>query len=404
MPQAGAEIFTKNFLLLFMAHLFFGFSFWPFVLLPVHLQMLGADPVEIGLIMGSASLAGILSRPFVGIALDRVGRKRCLLFGCLVVVLASLAYGFVEGIGGAIYAVRLFHGLGMGMLMATFFTLAADLSPPAKRTQGIAFFGISGHLSGVIGVPLGEQVLKLSGFNALFVICAGFALVSMMISGAASEALPRDSPRNILQRKSQGSLPNGSSVTTFLRLALMKKNAVPLLSTSFFALCVSAYMVFLKPFVRERGPGLVSFFFVAYSLTAVLVRLAGGDWPDRFGLKRLLYPSLFSMSTGLALIPLWPGSAGLLISGVLCGIGHGFIFPILSVLLIRRALEDQRGRCVALFTLFFDLGLFLGAPLWGWVARGQGYSLLFFLAAAIMPLSWGGFIWLDPGPDQEPAS
>jgi len=388
-PASAVEdkILTKDFLLLFMAHLFFGFSFWPFVLLPAHLQNLGADLIGIGLIMGSASVSGILTRPFIGVALDRVGRKRCLLGGCLLVVLASLLYIPVKQLGWAIYATRLLHGLGMGMLMATFFTLAADLAPPGKRTQSIALFGIAGHLSGVIGVPLGEQILLFGGFEALFVSCSGFALLSMLISTRATEPAPG---------KLSGQSPSTDpSVMEFLRGILLRENAVPLLGTCLFALVLTSYMVFLKPFVLKSGTGLVSFFFVAYSLTAVIVRLIGGDWPDRFGLKRVLYPSLIAMSLGLFLIPLMPSSRGLLLSGILCGIGHGFVFPILSVMLIHRAPDAKRGSRMALFTLFFDIGIFIGGPFWGSIAKIQGYKALYFLSAALLLVCWLSFVFFD---------
>ena len=347
---------------------------------------MGADLLGVGLIMGSASMAGILTRPLVGVGLDRVGRKGCLLAGCFTVMLASLAYTLVSRIGWEIYAVRLLHGLGMGMLMATFFTLAADIAPAGKRTQGIALFGISGHLSGIVGVPLGEKILVMGGYNALFVSAAGFALLSMLISGAASEP---DNTHVSQNRSIEHPLRK------FLKLALLRENTVPLLATSIFALGITSYMVFLKPFVRESGIGFVSFFFVSYSLTAVFVRLIAGNWPDRFGLKVVLYPSLFSMSLGLSLISVWPTSLGLLLSGILCGVGHGFIFPILSVLLINRAPNAERGSRMALFTLFFDLGILGGAPLWGWIAKGHGYPTLFFLAATILLVCWFSFIFLD---------
>ena len=54
----------------YFIHLFFGLSFWPYVLLPVFLQELGADLLMVGIMMGMASFSGILVRPWVGISLD----------------------------------------------------------------------------------------------------------------------------------------------------------------------------------------------------------------------------------------------------------------------------------------------------------------------------------------------
>src|SRR3569832_918020 len=125
---------------------------------------------------------------------------------------------------------------------------------------------------------------------------------------------------------------------------------------------MTSYMVFLKPYAFSVGMNSIAYFFLAYSLTAVAVRLIGADWPDRFGLKSVLYPAQLSLTAGVVLIFLLPSPAGLVFSGLLCGVGHGFIFPILSVLVVSREHEARRGSLMTLFTLLYDLGLLVGAP------------------------------------------
>ena len=66
-------LLSRNFINLFISGLFFGLAFWPYVLLPVYLQNLGANLPMVGILMGAAPLAGIVVRPFVGTALDRIG-------------------------------------------------------------------------------------------------------------------------------------------------------------------------------------------------------------------------------------------------------------------------------------------------------------------------------------------
>jgi len=375
------SLFNLNFFLLFMAHLFFGFAFWPYVLLPVFLQNLGSDLSSIGVIMGAASVSGILIRPWIGVALERIGRKRCLFIGGLIFLVAHFFYLSIDEIGWAIYGVRLIHGLGVGILFSTFFTLAADLSPETRRTEGIALFGVAGHLSGALGIPLGEWVINLGGYTSLFKACAGFTLLFMAFSHFLKT--PATHTPNPLFGAKQ-----------FMETAALPINRVPLAATGLFAVGLISYMTFLKPYAHTLGIG-VSSFFLAYSLTAVAVRLLGGTWPDRFGLMRVLYPALFSLSAGITLLALWPSPSGLILSGVLCGIGHGFIFPILSVLLLNRGPGSERGARMALFTLFFDIGIFIGSPLWGLVAEGFGYTTMFFLSAATVLISVGAFLFLD---------
>lgn len=381
-------LITRAFILLFAAHLLFGLSFWPYVLLPVFLQNFGADLFTVGVIMATASFSGILIRPWVGAALDRVGRKRLLIIGSFLFTGANLSYLAIHSVGVGIYLVRLLHGFGMGILMATLFTLAADVSPPERRTEGIALFGVAGHLSGTIGVLMGEQIVRLGGYPTLFAVSAVLAVLTMVVCSFIREQRT-DSPST------------GSS--GFFQISLRPALRLPLLGAVAFGLSMTSYMVFLKPYAIAVGIESITPFFVAYTLTAVGVRLIGSSWPDRFGLKRVIYPAMISLSIGIVNLILQRSVVGLIVSGILCGMGHGFIFPILSVMMIQREREENRGSVVTLFTMVYDTGLLIGAPLLGFIARGNRYVPMFLFAAMVQVICWVAFLLLDRenGAEQE---
>ncbi|MBI3803262.1 MAG: MFS transporter [Nitrospirae bacterium] len=380
-PTVAPPLITRDFVLLFAAHFLFGLSFWPYVLLPVFLQTLGFDLFKVGVVIGTASLAGIVARPWVGGALDRIGRRRCLMIGGLLFLAANLSYLGIHSSGGEIYFVRLLHGLGMGVLMATFFTLAADLSPATRRTEGIALFGISGHLSGSIGVLWGEQVIRLGGYAALFISGALLALLSLIMGLLIDEPV----------RGAQGE----RSQDRFLEIAFRPALRLPLVATVAFSFSMTSYMVFLKPYALTVGIGSMTHFFIAYTLTAVAVRLIGSRWPDRFGLKWVLYPAMVSMAIGILVLFFRPTLAGLAVGGMLAGVGHGFIFPILSSMILGREREENRGGVMTLFTMLYDFGLFIGAPLLGWVAQGGRYGAMFWVAASVLTGSLFAFVIFD---------
>ena len=374
------KLLTRPFLLLFTAHLFFGLAFWPYVLLPVFLQDLGADLLLVGIIMGAGPFAGIALRPWVGTALDHVGRKKCLLTGGVIFLIANLLYLSVDSLGVLIYIVRLLHGLGMGILMATFFTLAADLSPESRTTEGIALFGISGHLSGAIAVTMGEEVLRQAGYPALFLTCAGLSLISILLSLKIAEP---------------GHHQPGVPKDGFLKVSLTPSLRIPLAVTVGFAFSLSSYMVFLKPYALSEGIDSISSFFLAYTLTAVGVRVVAGNWPDRFGLKPVALPATACLALGISILTVLPTIGGLVAAGIFCGIGHGFLFPILTVMVVGTERTSNRGTRMALFTMLFDLGLFIGPPLLGLIAKGGHFVPMFVLAAMIQLVSLIAFLFLN---------
>jgi MFS family permease len=136
-------------------------------------------------------------------------------------------------------------------------------------------------------------------------------------------------------------------------------------------------------------------FFAAYSGAALVVRLLFGWAPDRFGPKRLLSPSLLVLAAGFVWLALARDAAHVALAGLLCGVGHGFAFPILFALVIARAGDAERGSAMAVFTSLFDLGILLGGPLFGGISEWLGYPALYGTAAGVLLLGVGVFLLWD---------
>ena len=73
-----------------------------------------------------------------------------------------------------------------------------------------------------------------------------------------------------------------------------------------------------------------------------------------------------------------------MLTGMLCGIGHGYGFPILSSIIIEVADAETRGSVVTFYTLLFDVGFLIGAPLWGLLVSLGGYNVMFTAAAVVV--------------------
>jgi predicted MFS family arabinose efflux permease len=90
------------------------------------------------------------------------------------------------------------------------------------------------------------------------------------------------------------------------------------------------------------------------------------------------------------------GSAtAIVVAGVLCGLGHAFVFPILSALVVSRAHDDNRGVAMTLFTCLFDVGALVGAPILGFVIEASDYSSMFTVAAGVVLAFSFAFYFMD---------
>jgi len=376
--MAENRLLTRPFALCFVANLLQGLAFNLFLHFPGFLKGLGASELEIGAITALTAVAAIALRPATGRAMDRRGRRVVILVGGVVNVAAVSLYLTVVSIGPWLYFVRIAHGLAEALLFSSLFTYAADHVPAARRTQGLALFGVSGMLPISLAGTLGDWLLPRHGYAALFLCSLGLALASLLSS------LPlRDGPRPELQP--------GAPVG--FRAALGQRDLLPLwlLGTS-FSVALTAFFVFIKTFVDATGIGTVGGFFTAYTGSALALRLFLGWLPDRAGPKRVLVLALLALIVGFAALARARSGFDVALAGFLCGIGHGFTFPILFGLVVSRAPEANRGASLAIFTALFDLGVLVGGPAFGAVIERFGYTAMFRAGAGVTAAGLAAFL------------
>jgi MFS family permease len=365
---AQEALWTEPFVLCFATNLSQGIAFNLFLHLPGYLHDLGASDVEIGAITSLTALAAIALRPPVGRAMDRHGRRPVILWGGALHGIATAAYLAVERIGPLLYAVRVFHGLAEALLFSALFAYAADRVPASRRTQGLALFGVSGLLPISLGGWLGDVLLPVRGFEGLFLLATALALVSFGLS---------------FRLREEKRPPAAPEVAVGARAALRQRELRPLwLVGTVFSIALTAFFVFVKRFVDETGIGSVGLFFTAYTGAALALRLFLSWLPDRVGPKRVLAPALLALASGFFVMTVAVDESSLVAAGLLCGVGHGFTFPIVFGLVVTRTPEENRGTALALFTALFDLGVLVGGPLFGFVIERFGFAAMYAGAGA----------------------
>ena len=372
MPPPRDPLLTRPFVLASIANLFQGMSFFLFVHLPSFLADLDADEPTIGLIVAMTAVAAIAVRPMLGRTMDLRGRRPVILAGGVLNVTTILLYLSINSLGLGLYLVRILHGVAEGAMFTGLFTYGADTVPASRRTQGLALFGVSGLLPIALGGLIGDRLLAGPGFDALFLTAAGFGAVALFLGiflpdlGVTADAQKR---------------------VSFLR-AIRQRDLLPLWwITGTFSLVLTGYFTFLRTFVDETGVGSVGLFFACYAGTAILLRLAFGWVPARFGEHRTLYPALGSLAAGFVALAAASSASAIAIAGILCGIGHGYAFPILYGFTVTRSPLAVRGSTLAFFTALFDIGTLVGGPILGLVIEGFGYPAMFLAAGGMLAVA-----------------
>ena len=350
-----------------------------FVLVPLFVRSLGGTESTVGALVGVGAFASVCCRPFVGGLLDRVSRRRTLLWGQTANTLSFLPFLWIEALGPTLVAATIVHWIVWGYLFAAYFTYAADLSPPARRAEGIAIFGMWGILTNGLGPTLGEWLIARGGFPWLFGVAAGFGALSL----ALTLLVPFTPAPPVVA---------GRSVRSDLGVLLRRRGGGPrrvFVVMALFGAGINAVFYFLALFSRTVGIERVAPFFLAYSGTSVVLRLFGRRLPDRLGPHRVAVPFLAVFGLGLLGVCGLPAAGVMVMAGMACGAGHGVLWPVLQSLALDRTAAAMAGSTVALSTAALDVGGVVGNPIFGWVAETFGYRPMFTLAAGCAVVALG---------------
>ena len=384
--EPRARLFTAPFVLCWVANLAQGIAFSLFIHFPGFLKGMGATETVIGAMTGVTALVAIAARPRVGTLMDTRGRRGVILFGNALNVVVLFLYGTVSEIGPWIVVVRVFHGLSEALLFTALFTFAADHVPERRLTEGLALFGVSGMLPISMGGVLGDWILVHWDYSLLFRVSFGFAVAALLLS------LPlRDVPNRATEDGADG-VPLG------FRTTLLQRDLLPLWwITTVFSLGLAAMFTFVKTFVMATELGTVGGFFTAYTAIALALRVFFGWLPDRYGPKRTLFPALVTLALGFFALADANSAEDVIVAGLLCGVGHGFSFPILFGMVVKRCRDADRGSAMAIYTGLFDVGLLVGGPTLGFVIDARGHAAMFATAGVAIVIGLLSFAFWDRG-------
>lgn len=353
-------------------------------LLPLYLsEHFSATKDVIGLVLSGYTITALLLRPFSGYFVDSFPRKTVLMvcFGAFAVFFA----GYLAASSLLLFTiVRTLHGGPFGALTVSNSTVAIDVLPSSRRTEGIGFYGLSNNLAMAIAPTIGIFIYSAThSFDLLFWI----ALVVACL-GWGIDATVKLSDKEIVKNKSKLSLDR----FFLIRGWLLGLNMVA------FGFCFGVLSNYLAIYGKERLgiSGGTGTYFMLCSIGLMLSRLQGGKalragrlthnagggmlisliGYTSFILLPTLANSFFDGSRTLTLVGYY-GSA------MLIGLGNGHMWPAFQNMTICVAQNNQRGTANSTILISWDIGMGLGILLGGIIAEHFGYSLAFWSVALV---------------------
>jgi MFS family permease len=349
------------------ANFFFFLNFASFFLLPLFVKGLGGSESMVGAVSGTAGMAALVVLPVIGVAIDRFGRRRFFAAGTITMSVAALSYLLIDGISASLFVLRIVQGLSFAAAFTASTTLAAELAPQDRRAAALGVFGVSTLLTHAIAPMLGEEIIRRSGFPALFVTAAVCSAVPLLLL----PGVPAHRPHRV----SGPPEPWRMGRTQWVVMGTM----------TFAGMGFGAVMTFIPTFVHAAGLGRVAFFYGAYTTTAILTRLVGSGLSDSLGRRRIVLPALAALALSIFTLALVSNVPLLIVAGALFGCSQGISYPTLHAFLVDVTAGEHMGRAQALFNGAFNLGVMSSAFIFGVVADHLGQRPMFMMAA-LMPL------------------
>jgi MFS family permease len=390
-PQKAATIWNKNFICVVISNLmlcFAHFSINPLV--ASYMKYLGAGAQLTGFLAGMFFAVAFLMHPFAGPAMTKIDKRKLLVFVFAIGSIASFGYALFPNIP-AFIVFRFLSGVQYSMVGGLIMTLAADHLPEERLAYGLGIYGIGGAfgtaLAPAIGIGLLDYGTQVKGEGFGFTLAFLFAAVTLAL--AIIPALVLDPDR---KTKEEVASTGAWYKNIFTIHALSSTILIFLVQIPFSML--NTYMV---EFGKTQGIAGISVFFTVFAVVLAGTRPMSGFLTDRFGVNKVMYPALALFAASLVLVGVSSSLTTILIAAICAAVGFGSSQPSIQAMSMK--VEPPLRRGVASNTIYmgFDLGLFAGPFIGGFIYEKHGYPTMFITGAVPIVIAMICFAVTLPG-------
>lgn len=377
--ESSESLWSRDFVInLLVAHLLLAGFFSLFMVVPGFIDKLGGKEWEIGVIIATFGLAGVIFRPMAGKWILKSGPKRVIMFGILIFVGTTVLYIPLPS-EWWIVPVRMAQGVGLAIAPVATSTVVANLAPESRRGEGMSYMGNSISIAQLYAPPIGFFIADSFSFSLAFIVASAVALVSFFVCLTMSDSRTR---MPITPQNEMSDAPLISRAAIFPTLIF--------LTYAFTMAPVSTFLPMLSD-VRELGvnPG---FYFTILSGMTMLTTLLSGRIADKFGRSAVIIPGLTLVSVAMFML------SGSFTSGMFFGaaffhgVGYGLIYPGINSLVIDRVPANERGSAIGTLQQAWDIGASGGNFIVGPIIGALGVGSAFVVVGAGAATGVVGFI------------
>lgn len=381
------RLWTVDFILnLLTAHFMFAGYTAMLTVIPPYVLFRHGTEWHLGIIVGAFGIVGLLIRPFGGQWIYAFGPKRVAVAGTAIVAIGSLCYIFALSPWWLV-PMRMLQGVGLALGPVATSTIVANLAPPTRRAEAMAYMGNAINASFLYAPFVASSILDYIGGNstgfAYAFVFSGLAAAIGMISGMRISAsrIAFEKPATPAASAAADKPPLVAKAAIFPTLVF--------LTYTFTTAPINTFLPLLAAQQKLGNPGL---FYTVFSSTSILAMWQAGPIADRYGRSTVIIPGLLSVAVAMFVLNGAFFQAMFLSAGFFAGLGFGLLQPGIQSLTVDRVPLRERSAGMATLQQAWDIGGSAGSFVVGPLATPIGIANVFGVTGIGALLGALGFV------------
>jgi MFS family permease len=339
-------------------------------LLPAYVDDLGLSKTSAGVLSAAYAAGTLVASLPAGFMAARVGPRRTLVAGLVLLGLASLAFGFGTHIV-LLDLARFVQGVAGALAWAAAITWLMVTTPESRRGAVIGdvlAIAIAGALLGPVVGALAHAVGTKPVFSSVLAIAVALSVLALRMPLPGRGERPRLRP----------------TVAAITGGPVLRATAFVTVPSVLFG--IMAVLIPLRIHDHGGGAGVVAGGFMAGAAVEAMLTAWVGRTSDRIGRARPYVAGMLISAAGLALLPAGEALGVVLVLLVAMSIGAGLCFaPALAMLSdAAEASGLHQGLAAGLINIAWAAGQVLGSVGGGATATVAGDALPCLVVAALL--------------------
>ncbi|WP_449279799.1 MFS transporter [Leucobacter sp. GX0328] len=346
----------------------------------------GVSKFAASAIVSAFALMRLVSAPFAGWIVARIGERLTYTIGILIVALSTGATALAADYTQFI-VLRGAGGVGSAMFTVAATALLVKVSPPDSRGR-VASLNAAGFLLGGLLGPVFGGIVAGFGLRAPFVF---YFLTLLVAAAVVAIALRRSTFAGGPAAGATDAAPVG--LTEALRVPQYRSLLLSVFAFGWasFGVRISVIPIFVAV-VYGGDAADAAWVLAGYAAGNALLIFPSGRWTDTVGRKPLLVTGMAVLAASYFVFPASPSLWAAIALMAVAGAGSALVNPGQQAVLADVLDQRPGGNVVAAYSMMTDLGGVLGPLIAGAILDLAGFGWAFGVTAALIVAALIGWV------------